>query len=137
MDRNLLEITAEQLLEKFGAGNHKPGSGSAAALQGMLSSKLLTTVINLTNNEEHRPHYKDSLPKLLEINNQILNQIYPDLVSLFHEDAAQFDQTIKARKTRNAEKDPIKKSVLAKLALDELKSSIEIPIKISKNCIDK
>jgi formiminotetrahydrofolate cyclodeaminase len=31
-------------LMKFGAGNHKPGSGSAAAFQGMVSAKLISTV---------------------------------------------------------------------------------------------
>ncbi|MBU2269497.1 MAG: cyclodeaminase/cyclohydrolase family protein, partial [Bacteroidetes bacterium] len=54
---NLLAITAEELLEKFGSGGHKPGSGSAAALQGMLSAKLLITVISLTNEPKRREKY--------------------------------------------------------------------------------
>ncbi len=136
MENTLLEITAEQLLEKFGAGNHKPGSGSAAALQGMLSSKLLTTVINITNNGDHKYLYIDSLPKLLEMNDRIMKQIYPSLEKLFQDDAIQFDKTIKARKIRDSENDPIRKNLLAGKALDELKISIEIPLKISEQCIE-
>jgi hypothetical protein len=37
MTEKLTEIATGKLLEKFGAGDHKPGSGSASALQGMLS----------------------------------------------------------------------------------------------------
>ena len=33
----LLKRSAEELLEKFGKGEHIPGSGSAAAFQGMLA----------------------------------------------------------------------------------------------------
>lgn len=59
MDIDLLNVTTEKLLEKFGAGNHKPGSGSAAAFQGMLSAKLLVTVISLTNELKRRDNYQN------------------------------------------------------------------------------
>ena len=45
---NKLELPAAELLEKFGKGSHVPGSGSAAAFQGMLSAQLILTVISLT-----------------------------------------------------------------------------------------
>lgn len=133
MDINLLEITTEELLEKFGAGNHKPGSGSAAAFQGMLSAKLLVTVISLTNG---RDKYKKVIPKLLEMSENIHNRIFPELTELFHQDAVQFGKTISAREERNNEKDLFKSNQLARKALNELKISIEIPITISKLCIE-
>ena len=40
----LLERPAGQLLNDFGAGKASPGSGSAAALMGLLAVKLLVTV---------------------------------------------------------------------------------------------
>lgn len=43
---NLIDYSAKELLEKFGAGNHKPGSGSAAAFQGLLSAQLIRTFIS-------------------------------------------------------------------------------------------
>jgi len=48
----LIELSTEELLKKFGSGKHKPGSGSAAAFQGMLSAKLIHTVIDLTLSRE-------------------------------------------------------------------------------------
>ena len=45
---NLLDLKANILLDKFGKGGHVPGSGSAAALMGLLAAKLLATVSTLT-----------------------------------------------------------------------------------------
>jgi formiminotetrahydrofolate cyclodeaminase len=44
-------------MAQFKAGNHKPGSGSAAAFQGMVSKKLISTVISLTAEEKRRHIY--------------------------------------------------------------------------------
>lgn len=136
MNINLLEITTEELLEKFGAGNHKPGSGSAAAFQGMLSAKLLVTVISLTNDEKRRDKYKSILPQLLEMDSKIQQHIFPDLTKLFQEDAIQFGKTITAREERDKEVDLFKKNRLGRTALNELKISIEIPLRIGKLCIE-
>lgn len=136
MSKKLLDLTTQQLLDKFGIGSHKPGSGSAAAFQGMLSAKLLVTVIYLTNKRNKLGTYNDSLKSLLEMKSQIDGRIYPDLVSLFHEDSVQFDKTIKAREARDQEKDPVKKILLARQALEELKPAIDIPIKIAELSIE-
>lgn len=136
MDINLLEITTDKLLEKFGAGKHKPGSGSAAALQGMISSKLLTTVISLTNVPKRQKKYAKFLPTLLEMDATIQERIFPELTRLFQEDAVQFDKAITARSERDDEKDVIKSNLLGKKALAELKLSIDIPIEITNFCIE-
>lgn len=136
MKINLLEITTDELLEKFGAGKHKPGSGSAAALQGMISSKLLTTVISLTNMPKRQKRYQKVLPVLLEMDSKIRNNIFPELTRLFQEDAIQFDKAITTRTARDKEEDVIKSNLLGIKALEELKLSIEIPIEITKLCIE-
>lgn len=136
MEINLLEITIDKLLEKFGAGKHKPGSGSAAALHGMLSSKLLTTVISLTNVPKRQNKYEKVLPTLLKMDAKIQERIFPELTRLFQEDAVQFDRAITARIERDDEKDVIKRNLLGKKALAELKISIDIPIEITKLCIE-
>lgn len=136
MKKSLLDITTDELLRKFGAGNHKPGSGSAAAFQGMLSSQLLVTVISLTNIPKRQKNYKKVLPNLLEMDNKIQDRIFPKLTQLFQDDAIQFDKAITARIARDKEEDVIKSNLLGKKALAELKLAIDIPIEISKLCTE-
>jgi Zn-dependent peptidase ImmA (M78 family)/formiminotetrahydrofolate cyclodeaminase len=136
MNINLLEITTDELLKKFGAGKHKPGSGSAAALQGMLTAKLLTTVISLTNLPKRHKKYEKALPILLKMDKKIQERIFTRLTELFQEDAIQFDKAITARKERDKENDVIKCNLLSKKALEELKGAIYIPIEIAKLCIE-
>ena len=136
METNLLGITTQELLDKFGAGNHKPGSGSAAAFGGMLSAKLLATVISLTNEKKRRNYYKSALPKLLKLSDRIETDIFPALTRLFHEDAIQFGRTISAREARDNEQNLFLRNKLDIISLEELKESIEIPFTISKLCIE-
>lgn len=136
MDIDLLKVTTGEFLEKIGAGNHKPGSGSAAAFQGMLSAKLLITVISLTNEEKRRESYKNALPKLLKMDREIQNEIFPRLTKLFQEDAIQFGKTIQAREDRNNETNAFEKNRLGIKALSELKISTQIPLTIAELCIE-
>ena len=136
MGANLLDLSTVELLEKFGAGSHKPGSGSAAAFQGMISSKLLITVISLTNEEKRRANYSESLPKLLLLKKRISEYIYPELTRFFQEDSVQFGKTIELRKRRDLKKDPQIKNLLVKESLNELKVAIQIPIEIASLCIE-
>ncbi len=131
---NLLERTVNDLMEKFGAGNHKPGSGSAAAFQGMVSSKLISTVISLCADEKRKHLYADCIFELLDFQEQIEKRIYPGLTDLFQYDSDQFDKTIKLRKARDKEEDEVKKNQLRREALEELKISIAIPFQIASFC---
>ncbi|MEO1031880.1 MAG: cyclodeaminase/cyclohydrolase family protein [Bacteroidota bacterium] len=131
MDAKLLDITTKELLEKFGAGNHKPGSGSAAAFQGMIAAKLLVTVISLTNKKKRRSNYSEVLPELLRMDKEIQDRIFPELTRLFHKDSIQFDKTIKLRKDRDEEDDLYKKNQLSRQALTELKIAVDIPLDIA------
>lgn len=136
MDENLINLPTGKLLQEFGAGDHKPGSGSAAALQGMLSAQLIRNVIYLTDNSNQRHNYKEWLPKLLAIDSETKSRIYPSLERLFQEDSNQFDKVINLRKARDNETDPKRKNELKAEALQELKPATEIPIEIAELCIE-
>ena len=129
---NLIDLQAGILLEKFGSGNHKPGSGSAVALQGMLSAQMIRTVIDLTIG---KPAYKEKVNELNFINSEIENKIYPALKQLIQDDSTQFDKAIKARVSRDTETNIVLKSKYANEALKELKTATNIPIEVAKHCI--
>ncbi|QEE50753.1 ImmA/IrrE family metallo-endopeptidase [Flavobacterium alkalisoli] len=130
---NLLEVTVNELMKKFGAGNHKPGSGSAAAFQGMVSAKLISTVISLTL---EKPAYTMYSTELITFQERIEKNIYPTLTHLFIEDSKQFDKTIKLRIARDKENDEATQNKLRREALEELKISIEIPFEIAELCAE-
>jgi len=135
MESNLLDLTVRKLLEKFGKGEHKPGSGSAAAFEGMISAQLLITVISLTCDEKRKEKYGPVIPEMEKIRSEIQDNIFPKLSDLFSEDSIQFDKTIRARTARDEETDKIKKGILNKESLSELKISTNIPWHISQECI--
>lgn len=130
--KDLLECSIKEILKKFGAGEHKPGSGSAAAFQVMLSSKLLTTVIEITNREDNQEKYKSVLPQLLIYLNDLETRIFPRLCQLFIDDAAEFDKYILLLRRRDNEKDPILKNELRIESLEQNKVAILIPLEICK-----
>lgn len=136
MNVKLLNLSTKELLEKFGAGNHKPGSGSAAAFQGMISAKLLVTVISLTNEKKRKHNYSECLPKLLKMDEDIQDRIFPELTKLFNEDSVQFDKTIKLREARDLELDLFKKNKLSREALEALELAIKIPLIIAELSIE-
>lgn len=118
MDLNLAEITAKKLLEKFGAGSHKPGSGSAMAFQAMLAAELIITVIDLTNEPQRRNKFRHDLPTLLDYKRKIKERILPRLEDLFYQDSDQFGKVIDTRRKR----DQIKRSLKVSTVRDYRKS---------------
>jgi Zn-dependent peptidase ImmA (M78 family)/formiminotetrahydrofolate cyclodeaminase len=130
MDKALLDISTVELLEKFGAGKHKPGSGSAAAFQAMIAAKLLMTVISITNREKYRARFSSVLPMLLKHQDDIEDKIFPELCELFNRDAIEFDKAIELRTLRNEERDPIERNQLRRQALGQMKVAIAIPLNI-------
>lgn len=126
----LLQLPTDELLKKFASGGHKPGSGSAAALLGLLACKLLQTVISLTD----RPGYESSKQQLSLVNQGLLGEIEPALVDAFREDSIQFDRVIQARHARDAQKDPALRESLGRKALAELRKATDIPMSIAEKC---
>lgn len=139
MAEKLIELVTQKLLEKFGAGEHKPGSGSASAFQGMLSAQLLITVIDLTDQPNRREKYKGKLNDLLRIRDDIRTRLYPTMQRLFQEDSDLFDKVIGLRREcdeidRNADWLLYKKKTDA--ANEALKIATDLPISIAQNCYE-
>lgn len=134
MSNDLLQLPTSHLLNKIGAGSHKPGSGSAAALNGILSCKLLMTVIELTIDPK-KTKYLHCRAEFEALKNDIENRINPRLETLFNEDSKQFDKAIQKRKERDEATNQKVKNDLAEESLRELKKSTEIPVEIAKLCI--
>ena len=134
MNENLINLPTDKLLKKFGAGEHIPGSGSAVAIQGMLSAQLIRTVIELTRNNSQKHNSQEHFAELQEIDSKIEDRIFPSLKSLFEQDANTFDKIIKLRRAAAEENEPIKKNELNANALQELKPATEIPIRLANLC---
>ena len=135
MNTDLLQLPTRHLLDKIGAGNHKPGSGSAAALNGILSCKLLLTVIELTLDSKRAKNYSNCKEEFEELRDKITNDISPRLEILFQEDSVQFDKAIQKRNERNKEQNQKLKNNLHEDSLIELKISTEIPLEIASLCV--
>lgn len=133
MATDLTTLPFRELLDRFGSGGHKPGSGSAAALHGLLSCALSKTVISLTL---EKPEYAGAHERLGEIGEAITNSIEPALWDAFTDDSIQFDKVIALRNQRDAERDPAERWRLARAALDELRTSCEIPLQIAELCLE-
>jgi formiminotetrahydrofolate cyclodeaminase len=128
----LIELPANQLLDKFGSGQHAPGSGSAAALMGLLAAKLVLTVGSLTlaKHEYARVHASIEV-----IRQKVETDIVPLLLQLFERDAAVFDDVIKARRARDQAKDEKEKRRHGEDALEKLREATEIPFQIAEACL--
>ena len=133
-DSGLLSLSSGKLLKKFGSGNHKPGSGSAAAFNGLLACELVLTVIELTLAPERSNRYARYNAEFSAIRQEILETILPRLEYLFEEDSRQFDKAIKARMSRDSALNRKLKNELDVMALQELKLSTEIPQEICSLC---
>lgn len=131
----LLQTKTAELLDQFGSGKEIPGSGSAAAFQGMLSAKLLITVISLTKEKEK---YIPVFPALIRMERKIQSHIYDNLCVLFQKDSDHFEQTINSRKERNiaSRSNPYLHKDLSDKALEELKIAVDIPLEIAKLCAE-
>lgn len=132
---SILDPSTEKLLDEFGAGGHKPGAGSAAALQGMLAAKLILTVIELSADEKRKKDYESIYPVLNEMSAAINDRIYPRLKSLFQQDSEQFHVAIEFRVARNKEKRFKIRKQLEQQAKDALKLAVDTPLEIAKLCI--
>lgn len=135
-ENRLMELTVRKLFKKFGKGNHKPGSGSAAAFQGMLSSHLTVTVISLTLDSDRIKYYLESKEQLNKYKKRLEDLIIPGLEELFEDDSIQFDKVIKLRELRDKTLESVQKNSYEQKHLKQLKVATEIPIEIAKLCIE-
>lgn len=132
-DDALIATPTDQLLLKFGSGSHKPGSGSAAALLGLLSCKLIQTVIALTSDRER---YQEAHATLAIAVIDLVDQIEPRLLDAFEEDSLQFNRVYEARVARDAaEEGTLERRRLNDQALSELRRATEIPLQMAELCL--
>ncbi|WP_448168612.1 cyclodeaminase/cyclohydrolase family protein [Burkholderia ambifaria] len=96
-DTTLLDQPTNQLLDAFGAGRASPGSGSAAALMGLLAVKLIRTVC-LKSLEKNLGRETDvTLQHILKE----LDASEPALRALFEKDAHEFEEIVRLIVERN------------------------------------
>lgn len=131
--RSLIATPTDQLLLKFGSGSHKPGSGSAAALLGLLSCKLIQTVIALTADRER---YQEAHATLAIAVGDLVDQIEPRLLHAFEEDSRQFHKVYEARVARNAaEEGTSERRRLNDRASTELRTATAIQLHMGELCL--
>jgi formiminotetrahydrofolate cyclodeaminase len=90
---NFLQLPTEKLLDEFGGGRHKPGSGSAAALLGLVACKMMQTVIIVTRRNST---YIANMPQLEFILSILVDQDEPFFRDAVQRDSEQFDRYYKA-----------------------------------------
>ena len=132
MSDDLMSLPLKDLLRKFAAGSHKPGSGSAAALLALISAALSKTVIALTVDRERYAAVKD---ELVDIANEIETEIEPKLEKAFVDDSLQFGKVIEARKLRDKSESQADWWRRSHDALNELDVASRIALSIAKKSV--
>lgn len=129
---NYLELPTTELLEKFGKGSHIPGSGSAAALSGLIALELMKTVCKLT---QTKPEYIEVHAEMKLIQDKLEQEFKPKLIDLFYKDSIEFGKVSQKRMLRDAEKDEKLKEKYGREAAELLRIATDIPIETCKTCI--
>jgi len=129
---NFLQYTTEKLLEEFGGGKHKPGSGSAAALLGWIACRMMRTVIIVTG---RNTNYRNSMSELGFIDSIISDKAEPFFKEAVQKDAEQFHLFFIARGQRKLaeQSEPDEKARLKRVELDELERATAIPLEIAEH----
>ena len=130
-DQTLLARPATELLSNFGAGKASPGSGSAAALMGLLSCKLIITVCvkSLEKSDLRKSH-----ETFRYIQSQVTDVIEPKLKDLFEKDAKEFEEVVRLRMARDKSVDVLEKSSLSRQANDLLETATNNSFEIIDQC---
>jgi formiminotetrahydrofolate cyclodeaminase len=130
---NFLQLPTNQLLDHFGAGRHKPGSGSAAALLGLVSCKMMQTVITVTR---RNPGYADNMAQLDYIESMLVDRDEPFFREAVQQDSEQFDRYFKAIAAKRAATNEADRNRYTDLARQELMPATEIPLDIARHAAE-
>jgi formiminotetrahydrofolate cyclodeaminase len=128
---NYLDLPANQLLEQYGAGNHLPGSGSAAAFSGLIAVEILRSTCKSTIANPLMGAQKSSFEYILL---RIEDDYRKKLVELFNEEIAIYDSIHQLKLKREKSIDKKEKDQIQKEILEKEKSAVQIPIGICKIC---
>ena len=130
---SFLQLPTSQLLDEFGAGRHKPGSGSAAALLGLVACKMMQTVVTVT---KRNPTYASNIPQLEFAASVIAARNEPFFRDAVQRDSEQFDRYYKATMAKRAATEAAEKRRLTDKAREELMPATEIPLEIARHGLD-
>jgi len=128
---DLLDRPTGQLLDAFGAGKASPGSGSAAALMGLLAAKLIRTVCHKSLEKTRDRNTELTLRHILDD----LGESESALRALFEKDAREFDVIVRLRMERDAATDPDVKSTLSRRANELLEDATDNTFRIMELCL--
>ncbi len=129
----LLNLPTFKLLDELGAGRHKPGSGSAAALLGLIACKMMRTVILVT---KRNIQYGHNLPQLSYIETIIRDESEPFFVKAVQLDSELFDKYYRASADKRNARNAKERKKLANKAREALVPATETPLEIAKHALD-
>jgi formiminotetrahydrofolate cyclodeaminase len=128
---NYLDLPANQLLEHYGAGNHLPGSGSAAAFSGLIAVEILRSACKATIANPIYVNQKTSFEYILL---RIEDDYRKKLVELFNQEINVYDAINQLKLQRDATDDKKEKDRINKAIIEKDKEAVQIPIGICKVC---
>jgi formiminotetrahydrofolate cyclodeaminase len=131
MPQQLMVLPMGQVLDEFGRGNHVPGSGSAAALMGLLAAQLTLTVCKITAIEA-----ASSASQLRFLADRLTEHFIPELERLFQKDADDFDAVVQLRRRRNKTTDDAARRRLRDAALRGTARATELVLDIGDLCVE-
>lgn len=126
-----LSKPANILLDEFGAGKAAPGSGSAAALMGLLAAKLIVTVCDISVTKE----LSDRQKALLKVVRRNADARVGKLSDLFEADAVSFERVIELRKSRDAATTEAERRTFSRQANDELEDATNYVFEICEEVL--
>lgn len=129
--QSFLDKPTGQLLNDFGAGKAAPGSGSAAALMGLLAAKLLVTVCEKSLT---KPECKKN-EKVLEYIRDQVKATEPRLVELFEKDANEFDEVVALRVARDKAESSQEKAKYSRQSQELLETATDNAFQIIEQCM--
>lgn len=130
---NFLELPTTELLDRFGKGHHVPGSGSAAALSGLIALELIKTVCILTRTKESYAEVHNQMDYIKDL---VVTKYKPKLIDLCYNDSIEFAKVSEKRFLRDGEKDSKAREKYGREAAEQLRIATEIPIETCKTCIE-
>lgn len=129
---SFLSKPASELLVAFGEGNATPGSGSAAALMGLLSCRLIRTVALKTLEKEE---CRDQWNLFRLINTQLESEIEPRLKELFESDASDFEKVVELRRKAENESGATLKAMYSRRSNELLEKATDYVFEVSDLCM--
>jgi formiminotetrahydrofolate cyclodeaminase len=131
-EQEILARPANQLLNDFGAGKASPGSGSAAALLGLLASKMIITVCDISLRKEECSASHREFEFILK---RVKENVEPKLKDLFEKDAKDFERVVSLRVSRDQSTDTNEKSKFARESLDLLQIATDYTFEVAETSI--